>query len=130
MRKAREARAKSESEFVESARAWAKVKAKGEADIARLADKAREKSEFEAREGKNDNTVNRAEVEAAAKIRYIAKIQGVKIEKAEAEARKKVDAETKENSEKTRKARETKAKSKTKTEDETVERAREWAKDL
>ena len=39
MRKAREARAKAEDEFVERARAWTEVKAKGEAEIARLSDK-------------------------------------------------------------------------------------------
>ena len=35
-------------------------------------------------------------MEATAKIRFSAKIQGAKIEKAEAEARKKVEAEMKE----------------------------------
>ena len=39
MRKAREARAKAEAEFVERERAWAEAKAKGEAEIARLSDK-------------------------------------------------------------------------------------------
>ena len=44
MRKVRKARAKDEAEFVEKARAWAEAKAKGEAETARIADKAREKA--------------------------------------------------------------------------------------
>ena len=74
MRKAREARAKAEAEFIERERAWAEAKAKGEAEIARLTDKSREKAEFEARVRKNSNAVNRAAVEASAKIRFSAKI--------------------------------------------------------
>ena len=79
MRKAREARAKAEAEFIERERAWAEAKAKGEAEIARLDDKSREKDAFEARARKNANTINMAAVEATAKIRFSAKIQGAKI---------------------------------------------------
>ena len=43
----------------------------------------------------NANAVNRVEVEAAAKIRFSSKTQGAKRDKAEAEARKKVEAEMK-----------------------------------
>ena len=52
-----------------------------------------EKAESEARLRKNVNIVNRVEVEAAAKIRAIALIQRAKRERAEDEARVKVDAE-------------------------------------
>ena len=65
-------------------------------------------------------------MEAASKIRFSAKIQGAKREKAEAEARKQVEADMKENAEKTRKAREANAKE----EAETAERARAWAEAL
>ena len=126
MRKAREARAKDEAEFVDRARAWAKSKEKGEAEISRIADKAREKAEFEARVRKNDNAVNKATTEAAARIRFSEKIQGAKIEKAEAESRKKVEAEMKEKAEKTRKSRE----AKTKADTETMERERAWSEAL
>ena len=78
MRKAREARAKAEAKFVERERELAYAKAKGGADTARLADNAREKAKFEARVRKNSNAVNRAAVEAAAKIRFSAKIQVAK----------------------------------------------------
>ena len=71
--------------------AWAEAKKKVEADITRLSDKARETVEFEARVRKNSNAVFRAAEEAASKIRFSAKIQGEKREKAEAEARKNVD---------------------------------------
>ena len=97
-------------------------KQRGEAEIARLADKAREKAKFEASARKNAKYVNRAAVETASKIRFSAKIQGAKREKAEAEESKKVEVEMKEKVEKIRKAREAKAKA----ESETVERARAW----
>ena len=126
MRKARDARAKYEAEFVERVRTWSEAKEKGKAQIARLSDKAREKAEFEARARKNANSVNGAAVEAAAKIRFSVKIQGAKREKAEAESRKMVEAEMKEKSEKTRKAMEAKATA----EAETVERSREWSEAL
>ena len=41
--KTREAKANAEAEFAERARAWAEAKAKEKAEIARLADEAREK---------------------------------------------------------------------------------------
>ena len=63
---------------------------KGGVDITRLADKARERSEFEARARKNANALNRTAVEAVAKISFSAKIQGAKREKVEAESRKRV----------------------------------------
>ena len=69
---------KAEAEFAKRAWAWAEAKAKKKAYIARLADEAREKSEFEARERKNTNIVNRAAVEADSKSRFSAKIQGAK----------------------------------------------------
>ena len=72
---------------------------------------------------KNANDVNRAAVEADAKISFSANIQGANREREEAEARAKVEAEMKEKVEKTRKAREAKAKA----EADTVERARVWA---
>ena len=68
---------------------------KGGSEIARLADKARDKAKFESRARKNANAVNRVAVEASAKIKFSAKFQGAKIEKAEAEARKNVEAEVK-----------------------------------
>ena len=49
MSKAREAKAKAEDETAERARSWAKYKDKEKADIASLADKAREKAKFKAR---------------------------------------------------------------------------------
>ena len=73
---------------------------------------------------KHANTVNMVAVEAAAKIRFSAKLQGAKREKAEAEERKNIEVEMKEKVEKMRKAREEKA------EAETVERARVWAEAL
>ena len=48
------------------------------------------------------NAVNSTAVEAAAKIRFSAKIQGAKMDKAGAEARKKVEADMKEKVEKSR----------------------------
>ena len=83
-RKTRDKKAKAEAKFAERARAWAEAKAKEKADIARLDDEVRDKSEFEANMRKNANVVNRAAVEAAAKIRDNAKIQGAKIKRAEA----------------------------------------------
>ena len=62
MRKVRKARAKDEAEFVDRARAWAKSKEKGEAEISRIADKTRWKAKFETRARKNANAVNRAAV--------------------------------------------------------------------
>ena len=60
MRKARELKAKAEADTVERARAWAEAKDKENADINRLADKAREKADFKDRARKNDKAVNRA----------------------------------------------------------------------
>ena len=61
-RKAREERSKLGAETVDRAGSWADAKAREKADIARLADEAREKNEFEARARKNVNVVNRAAV--------------------------------------------------------------------
>ena len=81
MNKAREARAKAEAEFVERERAWAEAKAKGEAYVTRIAYKTIYKVKFEARSRNNANAVNRVAVEAVAKIRFSAKIQGAKRER-------------------------------------------------
>ena len=72
MRKEREAKVKAKTEAEEEAEAEAKKKEK--ADIARLADESREKAKFEARARKNVTAVNRASVEAAAKIMASAEI--------------------------------------------------------
>ena len=69
------AKVKVEAETVEMVRASAKVKAREKVDISRLSDEAREKTEFDSRARKNDNVVNMAAVEAAAKIRFSAEIQ-------------------------------------------------------
>ena len=61
-------------------------------------------------------------MEAATKIRFSAKIQGAKREKAEAEARANVEAYMKEKLDRKSKAREEKVKA----EADTVERARAW----
>ena len=53
MRKARDARAKADAEFVEKARSRAAAKSKGEAEISRLADKAREKNSSRQGRGRN-----------------------------------------------------------------------------
>ena len=45
-----------------------------------LADEARDKAKFEARARNNDNSINRATVEAAAKIIFSADIHGSKRE--------------------------------------------------
>ena len=50
---------------------------------------AREKSEFEARARKNTNNVNRAAVEATAKIRASSDIQGANRKRVEADSRAK-----------------------------------------
>ena len=63
-----------EAKTTELARAWAEAKPWEKSEIARLADEAREKTEFEARARNNDNIVNRSAVEDAAKIRFSADI--------------------------------------------------------
>ena len=73
--KMRKSKAKAESEFTEKERVWAEEKAKEKADIARIAENTRQKSEFKARARNIANTVNRAEVEAAVKNRFSAEIQ-------------------------------------------------------
>ena len=78
MRKAREARDKSEAETAERAMDWAEAKDKDNVDIDRLDEKAREKTKFMAMATKNTNAVNRADVEAIVKIRFSSDIQGVK----------------------------------------------------
>ena len=65
---------------------------------------------------KTANTINRTTVEAAAKIRFSANIQGANRERAEAEA------EMKEKAEKTREAREARAKAEAETEDKAMMR--------
>ena len=101
-RKAREAKAKNEADFAETERAWAEVKAKEKTEIARLADEAREKAKINARVRKNTNAVNMAAVEAFVKFRFSDNIQGSKRERAEAEARAKVEADIWENTDKKR----------------------------
>ena len=81
-KKAREEKAKAEAKFKERARPWAKDKERDKVEIVRIADESREITEFEARERNNSNIINRAAVEAAAMIRFSAKIQGSKRERA------------------------------------------------
>ena len=97
MRKERESKAKAEAEaeFIERSRAWAEAKAKEKAYISRLSEKAREKADFKAWARENANSVNRAAVKAASKIRFSVKIQGTKRERAESETRAKAEAEMK-----------------------------------
>ena len=71
MRKSRDSKARAEAEFAEREIKWAEVKAKEKADISRFADKAMEKTKLETRARKNTNTINRAEVKAATKIRFV-----------------------------------------------------------
>ena len=92
------------------------------ADIAKLADEAREKTEFETRMKNNANIVNREAVQDASMIRASDEIQGAKRKRAEAEARAKAEAEICKKTEKTRKAREANSKAQA----ETAERARAW----
>ena len=68
MRKVREAKAKADSKTTERERSWSKAKDMDKAEIARLADEAKEKAEFEARVRKNSKAVNKAAVVAAAKF--------------------------------------------------------------
>ena len=66
-RKAREARAKCEADFVESAKTWANATTGERADIARLAYENRNKANFEASARNNPKIVNRATSEKKAK---------------------------------------------------------------
>ena len=100
MRKARKAKAKAKAETAGRERAWDGARDKEKADITRIADKDRGKAEFEARARNNTNAVNRAAVEAAAKIRFSAEIQGAKRDREEDEARAKAEDEIKEKAEK------------------------------
>ena len=63
-----------EAETTDIARAWAEAKEREKVEIARIDEENKEKTEFEARARRNDNIVNRAEVEAAAKIRFSSNI--------------------------------------------------------
>ena len=120
MRKERGAKSNAEDEFSDRVRAWAKSKDKDMADIARLADKDREKAEFEARARKNINAVNRAVVEDSDTIRASDEIHKAKREMVENEARANNKYEFWEKVDKTRKARNANAKA----EAETVQRVR------
>ena len=55
-------------------RAWVEDKARERSDISRLAAEDRERTKFEERARKSANVVNRAAVEASAKIRFSGKI--------------------------------------------------------
>ena len=68
-------KAKVEADIADMARAWAEAKAREKAEIARLADEAREKTKFEARARNNENVINMTAVEASAKISFSADIQ-------------------------------------------------------
>ena len=57
--KSREAKANSDTETTERVRAWSKAKDKEKADITRLSDDAREKSEAETRSRKKSNSARR-----------------------------------------------------------------------
>ena len=72
MRKAREAKAKSEAEAESADRSstWAKSKYKKKAEIARIDDEVREKAGAETRARKKFNAARRVEEEAVAEIRF------------------------------------------------------------
>ena len=90
-------------------RAWAETKSREKPEIPKPTDMARKKTKFEASVRKNSHVVNRSVLEASAKIRASANIQGAKRDRAEADARAKAEAEIREKADNARNRVESKA---------------------
>ena len=90
--------------------AWAETKDKEKAEIARLADEAREKAKAETMVRKKSNAARRVAEEAVTEIRVRTEVERAKRESAEAETSARVEAKMKEKAERMRKTREEKAK--------------------